>query len=181
MKFNATEFEGCFVIEPQLISDERGWFSRVFCQEEALPFMGALKFVQINHSFNTKKGTFRGMHYQVSPYKEAKLIRCISGAVLDFVLDIRENSPTFLKWISIELSAKNRRMIFIPEGCAHGFQTLEDNSELIYHHTVFYNKDADRGILYNDPLVNIKLPIETSIISDKDKNYLLLDQNFKGI
>ncbi|MCX6312551.1 MAG: dTDP-4-dehydrorhamnose 3,5-epimerase [Bacteroidetes bacterium] len=181
MKFKPTAIEGCFIIEPQLISDDRGWFARVFCEEEALPFLGKIKLVQINHSFNIKKGTFRGMHYQVPPYAEGKLIRCIAGAVADFVLDIRKNSPTFLKWISVELSAKNHNLIFVPEGCAHGFQTLEDNTELIYHHTNAYRKDADRGIRFDDLMVKIKLPIEISVMSEKDKCYEMLASNFKGI
>lgn len=181
MKFNPTIIEGCFTIEPKIISDDRGWFARVFSEEEALPFLGKLKFVQINHSFNTKKGTFRGMHYQVQPYAEGKLIRCIAGAFTDFVLDIRKNSPTFLKWISVELSANTHNMIFIPEGCAHGFQALEDNTELIYHHTTAYHKEADFGIRFDDPMVKIILPMEISMISEKDKNYEMLTPNFKGI
>ena len=181
MKFNLTTIEGCFTIQPKIISDDRGWFARVFSEEEALPFLGKLKFVQINHSFNTKKGTFRGMHYQVQPYADGKLIRCIAGAVIDFVLDIRKNSPTFLKWISVDLSAKNHNMIFIPEGCAHGFQSLAENTELIYHHTTAYLKEADRGIRFDDPMVKIILPMEISMISEKDKNYEMLTPNFKGI
>jgi len=181
MRFDPTEIKGCFLIQPIPVSDERGWFARVFCEGEALPFLGEVRFVQINHSFNRRKGTFRGMHYQVPPNAEGKLIRCIAGSITDFILDIRENSPTFLKYISVELSAKNQRMIFIPQGCAHGFQTLEDNSELIYHHTSSYNKDADRGIRYDDPRVDMKLQIGIGMISDKDKGYPLLEKNFKGI
>jgi dTDP-4-dehydrorhamnose 3,5-epimerase len=182
MHFKETEIKDCFLIKPEAFKDERGWFARVFCQYE---FNRALKkevqFVQINHSFNAKKGTFRGMHYQVMPYSEEKLIRCISGRVLDFILDLREDSSTFLKWIYIELSAENQHLVFLPKGVAHGFQTLEDNTELIYHHTVAYHKDADRGILFSDPLVNIELPLPISLISEKDCNYDLLNNNFKGI
>lgn len=181
MNFKPTTIEGCFTIEPKIISDDRGWFARVFSEDEVLPILGKMKFVQINHSFNTHKGTFRGMHYQVPPYAEGKLIRCIAGAVTDFVLDIRKNSPTFLNWISVDLSANNHNMIFIPEGCAHGFQTLEDNAELIYHHTTAYHKEADCGIRFDDPMVSIKLPMKISMISEKDKNYELLVPKFKGI
>jgi dTDP-4-dehydrorhamnose 3,5-epimerase len=182
MHFEETKIQGCFLISPEVYSDERGWFARVFCETEFKEKIGLdLKFTQINHSFNLMRGTFRGLHFQQAPYCEDKLIRCIAGSVLDFILDLRNDSPTFLKWISVELSAKNRQFIFLPKGMAHGFQTLEDDTELIYHHSVPYNKAADCGILYHDPLVNIALPLPISLISEKDKSYDLLDNNFKGI
>jgi dTDP-4-dehydrorhamnose 3,5-epimerase len=182
MKFNGTKISGCYVIEPTSIDDDRGWFSRVFCKELFRTHINReLEFVQINHSFNHKKGTFRGMHYQTTPYCEDKLIRCISGRVMDFVLDIRKESPSYLQWISVELSAENQQLIFLPKGTAHGFQTLEDNSALIYHHSVAYQKDADRGILFDDLLVNIELPLPITLISEKDRSYHPLDNNFKGI
>lgn len=146
-----------------------------------MPFTGKVNFVQINHSFNAKKGTFRGMHFQNQPNAEGKLIRCISGGVVDFVVDLRKGSVTFLRWIKVELNSKNRQMIFIPKGCAHGFQTLEDDTELVYHHTVSYRKESDSGVRFDDPLINIKLPLEISMISEKDKSHVLLDVNFKGI
>ncbi len=182
MHFNQTKIQGCFLITPDVYSDDRGWFARVFCEEEFKQNLNRdLKFVQINHSYNSKKGTFRGMHYQDAPFWEDKLIRCISGRVCDFILDLRKDSPTFLEWISVELSAENRALIFLPKGMAHGFQTLEDDTELIYHHTVPYHKAADSGILYHDALVNLELPLPITLISDKDQSYERLDNNFKGI
>jgi dTDP-4-dehydrorhamnose 3,5-epimerase len=181
MRFNATKIEGCFEINLHAIEDDRGGFARVFCQKEALPYIGQVNFVQINHSINHKKGTFRGMHFQNTPFAEGKLIRCIAGSVMDFVLDIRKNSPTFLKWISFELSAKNQKMVYIPKGVAHGFQTLEDTTELLYHHTQYYNKRAEGGICFNDPSVNIILPLPIGSISEKDKTYHLIEKSFKGI
>ena len=121
------------------------------------------------------------MHYQLPPHSEGKLIRCIKGSVVDFFLDIRKGSDTFLKYDKIELSAENRIMIYLSEGVAHGFMTLEDNTELIYHHTESYHKEADRGIRFNDPKVDIELPFEIKVISEKDQNYPLLSNNFKGI
>ena len=181
MKFLKTNIEGCFVIEPNLMEDNRGGFFRSFCKEEFHEHVGAVDFAQMNHSINLKKGTFRGLHYQQPPYAEEKLIRCVKGKLIDFFLDIREGSPTFLKYGKIELSTANRKMIYICKGIAHGFITLENNTELLYHHTEKYNKEADRGIRYNDPKVMLKLPIEISVVSDKDLNYPLLTEEFKGI
>lgn len=181
MQIEETTIEGCYVISPQLHVDERGWFARFFCEEEFVKAGLSKKIVQINHSFNLLKGTFRGMHYQVHPYAETKLIRCITGAVNDYVLDLRRNSPTFLNHIKIELSAENKKLILVPEGMAHGFQTIENNSELIYHHTQFYKKEAERGIRYNDPKINIQLDFPISSISERDKNYSLITDNYTGI
>lgn len=181
MEIKETIIKDCFVIHPGIIEDERGLFSRVFCDEEFETIRSEIHFKQINHSFNKKKGTFRGMHYQEPPYCEEKLIRCIAGSVIDFVLDLRNGSETFLTYISINLSSCNRSMIYLPKGVAHGFLTLEDDTELIYHHTVSYHKEADRGLRFDDPKINIKLPYEVRCISDKDKNYTLLTQNFSGL
>lgn len=181
MKFLKTNIEGCFVIEPNLIEDDRGGFFRSFCKEEFSGHVGEVDFVQMNHSINLNKGTFRGLHYQQPPYAEEKLIRCVKGKVIDFFLDLREGSPTFLEYSEIELSAENRKMIYICKGIAHGFITLENNTELLYHHTEKYNKEADRGIHYNDPKVILKLPIDVEVISEKDQKYSLLADDFKGI
>ena len=121
------------------------------------------------------------MHYQLPPYSEGKLVRCIKGRVVDFLLDIRKGSDTFLNYEKVELSSDNRTMIYLCEGVAHGFMTLEDNTELIYHHTMSYHKESDRGIKFNDPRVNIELPFDIKIISEKDQNYPLLSNDFKGI
>lgn len=181
MHFHKTEIAGCFIIEPEVFEDERGGFFRTFCENEFKEHIGSINFTQINHSINYKKGTFRGMHYQNAPYCEGKLIRCISGKVVDYFIDLRKGSPTFLKYSVIELSAENKKMIYLCEGIAHGFFTLDNNSELIYHHTTSYQKSAECGIRYNDPMVNIKLPNEISVISYKDRNYPLLTTNFLGI
>ena len=181
MKFIPLPLKGAFSVQPEFLPDERGGFMRTFCKKE-FDLIGFNKdFLQINHSFNNTKATLRGMHFQVSPYSEDKLIRCIAGSVFDVIVDIRKDSPTFLKWFSIELSAKNKTMILIPEGFAHGFQTLEDNTELLYHHTNYYEKAAESGILYNDELTGIQWPLKISVISEKDKNYPPLTVNFKGL
>ena len=181
MQFHKTNIAGCYLIEPEVIEDNRGGFFRSFCKEEFMEHIGDVDFTQMNHSINYKKGTFRGMHYQQKPYAEGKLIRCVKGKVVDFFLDIRKESSTFLQHGKIELSAENRSMIYICKGVAHGFLTLEDNSELIYHHTESYHKEADKGIYYNDPKLDIKLPIRIEVISEKDQNYSLLHNDFKGI
>jgi dTDP-4-dehydrorhamnose 3,5-epimerase len=180
MKFNESPIAGVYIIEPELIEDNRGVFFRTFCKEDFEKINFQKEFVQMNHSLNNK-GVFRGFHYQEAPYTETKLIRCISGKVYDVVIDLRKNSSTFLKNYSVELSKENRKMILIPDGCAHGFLALEDQTELLYHHTNFYNKQADKGIRYDDPVLNINLPFEISCISEKDRSYPLLDKNFKGI
>ena len=121
------------------------------------------------------------MHYQESEYKEIKLVRCIAGKVYDVIIDIRKDSPTFLKWFGIELSAENKKMLYIPAGFAHGFQCLSDNCELLYHHSAFYTPGRETGISYNDPAVNIEWPIEITVISERDKNHPFITKNFKGI
>ncbi len=181
--FIETNLEGLWVIEPKPFKDDRGSFFRVFCKEtyKKIGFEG--DFVQINHSINAKKGTIRGLHFQNPPFSETKLVRCINGKVLDVVVDIREDSPTFLKHFSIELSKDNQKSLFIPEGFAHGFQTLEDNSELIYHHTNYYTPNSEGGIRYDDPMLNIdwKLASSSLHISERDQSYDWLDKTFKGI
>ena len=181
MKIEKTLISGCYVIHAEPLEDERGWFARTFCEKELFPYTGELKFVQINHSYNKRAGTFRGMHYQAFPFVDSKLIRCINGSAIDIIADLRAGSPTFLKYITIEISRENRNMVFLPKGTVHGFQTLADDTELIYHHTVSYHPELDCGIRYNDPLLDIKLPNSISIISVKDQTYKLLDKEFKGI
>lgn len=181
MKFIKTPIDGVFVIKPHLFSDDRGWFGRTFCKNEFLDNGMDINFVQLNQSFNRRKGTFRGMHYQVPPFTEKKLIRCVTGSIIDYVVDIREGSPTFLKHFEVCLSADNMDMILVPEGVAHGFYTLEDRTTLIYHHTEFHNAPSERGIRFNDPIINIKLPGPISIISDRDQGYPLLSDQFAGV
>jgi dTDP-4-dehydrorhamnose 3,5-epimerase len=180
MIFEETTLKGAYVVSLQLLTDARGGFARTFCKKEFQQINHQKEFVQLNHSYNTFKGTVRGMHFQLPPYQEIKLIRCIKGTVIDIIVDLRENSPTFLQHVSVELSAENKKMMYVPENFAHGFQTLEDDTELIYHHTQFYTPQADTGIRFNDPLLKINWPLEPVMVSEKDKNYKLIDHTFKG-
>jgi len=181
MTFTPTPLAGSFVIEPTVFSDDRGWFARFYCKNDFKEIGHEQEWVQLNHSVSYKKGAIRGMHYQVQPYREVKMVKCIAGAVYDVIIDLRRDSKTFMKWFAQELSAKNRKMLFIPEGFAHGFQCLEDNCELIYHHSEFYTPGAEGGIRYDDPSVAIKWPLTAGVLSDRDKSHPYLDDNFKGI
>ena len=181
MIFTPTELKGSYIISPDLHSDERGWFARTYCKNEFARIGHTKEWVQFNHSFTVAAGTIRGMHYQPPPYGEIKQVRCIVGAVYDVIVDIRKDSITFLKWIGIELSAANKKMIYIPEGFAHGFQTLTANCELIYHHSQFYQPGVEQGIKYNDPMIKIAWPLPVTTISIRDNGHLMLASNFKGI
>lgn len=181
MKFEETKLKGSFVADIFAASDERGWFARTFCKEEFKKIGFTAEWVQLNHSFTNVAGTIRGMHYQLPPFAEIKLVRCIAGAVFDVIIDLRKNSATFLKWFGTELSAENKKMIYIPEGFAHGFQTLADNSELIYHHSQFYKPGFEGGIKYDDKMINIKWPRKVTTISKRDNEHNYLAENFNGI
>ena len=181
MEFISTTLEGLYVIKHNILSDDRGLFARTFCKSEFDKIGFKKEFVQFNHSFNLAKGTLRGMHFQKKPFCESKLIRCVHGSVYDVAVDVRKNSPTFLKHFAVELSSSNFLSILIPEGFAHGFQTLEDNTSLIYHHTQFYNPEADAGIKYNDSKLMINWPLQIINLSKKDLSYENINQNFKGI
>ncbi|MEQ1664694.1 MAG: dTDP-4-dehydrorhamnose 3,5-epimerase family protein [Bdellovibrionales bacterium] len=185
MKFFETGLQGVHIIELDPISDERGSFVRTYCKNEFTEIGFEESFVQCNQSYNKKKGTWRGLHYQVPPWEETKLIRCVSGRVLDFVVDLRKGSATYLKSFSVELSHKNMKMILIPGGFAHGFLTLEPDSVLLYQHTQYFEKSAERGLRYDDPLLNVKMNIELygpiAVISDRDQSYEYLGKEFKGI
>ena len=180
MKFIPTILNGSFTIQLDPINDERGWFARYFCKKEFSTIGHNKEWGQMNHSFSLKKGTLRGMHFQKPPHSEVKLVRCIQGSVFDVIIDLRKDSPTFLKWFGTELSAENKLMMYIPEGFAHGFQTLEDNSGLLYMHTAYYSPEAEDGLRYNDPQVNISWPIEISEISMRDTNHDILEK-FNGL
>ena len=180
MKFIPTILNGSFTIQLDPINDERGWFARYFCKKEFSTIGHEKEWVQMNHSFSLKKGTLRGMHFQKPPHSEVKLVRCIQGSVFDVIIDLRKDSPTFLKWFGTELSAENKLMMYIPEGFAHGFQTLEDNSGLLYMHTAYYSPEAESGLRYNDPQVNISWPLEISEISMRDTNHDILEK-FNGL
>ena len=176
-----TPLAGSYIIELSPFSDSRGWFARTYCKDEFLRIGHTKEWVQLNHSVTFKIGTIRGMHYQIMPYREVKMVRCIAGAVYDVIIDLREGSSTFLNSFGTELSAQNKKMLYIPEGFAHGFQTLTDDCELIYHHTELYTPGAEAGIKYDEPLVNIQWPLPVTEISERDKNHPYFDVHFKGI
>jgi dTDP-4-dehydrorhamnose 3,5-epimerase len=181
MEFIATPIRDAFEIRLSPFDDERGVFSRIFCQEELQQAGHQKNIVQINHSLNHSKGTIRGMHFQYPPFAETKIIRCLKGKIYDVMVDIRQHSDTFLKWHAVELSAVKYNMVYIPEGCAHGYQALEDDSELLYLHTEFYHRENEGALRFNDPIVGIQWPLPPVHVSDKDKNYPLLDESFSGI
>lgn len=172
MILQETKLIGAYLIETEPLTDDRGFFARTFCEQEFAAKGLKTHFVQCNISFNHKKGTLRGMHYQIAPYPEAKLVRCTKGAIYDVIIDIRPDSPTFKQWIAADLTADNRRQLYIPEGFAHGFQTLEDNSEVFYQMAEFYHPESARGIRWNDPAFGIKWPpADHRIISPRDSAY----------
>ena len=181
MKFAPTILEGSYVIDLTPFADDRGWFARTFCKNEFAQIHHTKEWLQINHSFTNERGTIRGMHFQNPPFAEIKLIRCVAGNVFDVIVDLRKGSPTFLKWFGVELSGENKRMIYIPEGFAHGFQTLTDNSQLIYHHTEFYKPGMEGGIKYDDSMIGITWPLPVKNISERDSTHPLLDKNFTGL
>lgn len=178
MEFLATNIIGLYTIHLQKIKDDRGLFARTYCKNEFKEIGFDKEFVQFNHSFNKLKGTIRGLHFQQMPFAETKLIRCVQGAVYDVAVDLRKNSPTYLQWFAAELSAENMVSVLIPEGFAHGFQTLENDSALIYHHTAFYTPSADAGIRFDDPSINISWKLPAVNVSNKDKSYPIIDNNF---
>lgn len=180
MIFAPTPLNGCFEINVSPHTDNRGWFMRYYCKDSFLKIGHNKEWNQFNHSFTKNRGTIRGMHFQKHPYQEIKLIRCIQGSIFDVVIDLRKNSPTFLQWYGTDLSADNRKMIYIPAGFAHGFQTLTDNCELLYHHSEPYQPGYEGGISYNDACFNIEWPLPLSVISEKDTSYGIFESNFKG-
>ncbi len=181
MQFVETTILGLFIINLDKKEDKRGFFARSFCKKEFKKVGFDKEFVQFNHSFNKFKGTIRGMHFQRPPFTETKMIRCVEGCVYDVVVDLRKGSPTFLKHYGVELSAINMKCILIPDGLAHGFQTLEDNSALIYHHTNYYAPNAEDGIRFDDSSLNISWKLPPNNISNKDLSYPLINQNFEPI
>ena len=169
MIFRETKLKGSYIIEPELLEDERGFFARSFCKHEFEDHGLVSNFVQCNISFNKKKGTLRGMHYQAAPHAEAKLVVCISGAIYDVIIDLRKQSATFGQWQAFELTAHNRRMLYIPEGFAHGFQSLLDETSVFYQMSEFYHPECSQGIRWDDSAFEIKWPvIDERIISEKD-------------
>lgn len=176
MLFTETKLKGPFIIEPVRLEDERGFFARTWCRQEFEAHGLKPRVAQCSLSFNRKKGTLRGMHYQVAPYEEAKLVRCTMGAIYDVILDLRPNSPTFKQWVAVELTAENRTILYVPEQFAHGFLTLEDRTEVFYHMSEFYYPECVRGIRWNDSTFNVEWPISNPILADKDCSYRDFDE-----
>ena len=168
MNFNETDLKGAFLVDLAPHYDERGFFARSWCQREFVDHGLNPALVQCNISYNKLKGTMRGMHLQAPPFAEAKLVRCTRGSIYDVIVDLRVGSPTYLKWLGVELSTENRRALYIPEGFAHGFLTLEDDTEIFYQMSEFYSSESSRGYRWNDPAFAIRWPIPVSVISDKD-------------
>ncbi|MBB5360684.1 dTDP-4-dehydrorhamnose 3,5-epimerase [Rhodanobacter sp. ANJX3] len=182
MNFHATPLADLMVIETKPVSDERGQFSRVFCAAEYAALRPALHWMQINVSQTYKKGTVRGMHFQYPPAAEVKLIRCLRGRVFDVAVDLRADSPTFLRWHGVELDENEATEFLIPEGFAHGFQTLTDDAQLLYLHTAEWNREMEGGLRHDDPTLGIHWPLPVTRMSDKDQNFALVQQTgFAGL
>lgn len=169
MQFHKTPLKGSFVIELDKKGDDRGFFARFYCTKEFAKQGLDSNFVQVNNSLSAHKGTLRGIHYQLSPMAESKLVRCIRGALWDVIVDLRKDSETYGKWFAQELSAENRLMMYVPKGFGHAFITLEDNTEALYMVSEFYSPELERGLRWNDPKLGIKWPVEPAVISDKDR------------
>ena len=171
MNFVPTSLGGAFIVDPEPQSDNRGFFARTWCQREFEKHGLNARMVQCNISYNAKRGTWRGMHYQEAPHEEAKLVRCTMGSICDVIVDLRPDSPTFKEHLQVTLSAKNRKMLYIPERFAHGFLTLEDDTEVFYQMSEFYALQSARGFRWNDPSFGIRLPLEVAVIAERDRDY----------
>jgi dTDP-4-dehydrorhamnose 3,5-epimerase len=171
MIFTETKLKGSFIIKPQKVEDERGSFSRVFCKQEFDEFGLNSSIVQCSVSNNRKMGTFRGMHFQAPPYEEDKIVSCMRGSLLDYIVDLRVESPTFKQWVKVELSAQNGYMLYVPKSFAHGFLTLHDDTQIFYQMTECYQPQFSFGFRYDDPAFDIVLPYRITTISERDKSY----------
>jgi dTDP-4-dehydrorhamnose 3,5-epimerase len=172
MIITETKIKGVYMIEPEFLTDERGFFARTFCKDEFLRCGLDTNIVQCNISYNRKKGTLRGIHYQVPPFEETKIVSCIKGSIYDVVVDLRGSSSTCRQWIATELSEKNFKMMYIPKGCAHGFQTLEDDAMVFYQMTEFFHAECSRGVRWDDPAFKIDWPVDKPVtMSKKDQHY----------
>jgi dTDP-4-dehydrorhamnose 3,5-epimerase len=171
MIFHETKLPGVYEIHLEPMTDERGFFARSWCQKEFENHGLNPKLVQCSISFNSRKGTLRGMHFQAPPYAEAKVVRCTRGAIYDVVVDLRPDSPTYRDWMGVVLTAANRHMVYMPEGCGHGFLTLEDESEILYQMSEFYYAESARGVRWNDPAFQIAWPEKVQVICERDRTY----------
>ncbi|MEK7509956.1 MAG: dTDP-4-dehydrorhamnose 3,5-epimerase [Patescibacteria group bacterium] len=179
MKFQATKIIGIYVIKGEPVKDGRGEFARIFCREELGKAGITFEVAQISRSFTRKRGTIRGLHFQRKSKEEDKIIACLQGAIFDVVLDLRKGSPTRGKWVCNELSENNQRMILVPKGCAHGFQTLQDNCEVLMITSEFYSPDHEQGVRWDDPLFGISWPLANPILSQKDRSWALFAKKEK--
>jgi dTDP-4-dehydrorhamnose 3,5-epimerase len=176
--FTETALGGAYVVDLEPHADERGFFARVWCAREFEAYGLDTRLAQCSISYNRRAGTLRGMHYQAPPYQEVKLVRCTRGAIFDVIIDLRRGSPTFTRYVSVVLSAANRTALYIPQGFAHGFQTLEDDAEVMYHISEFYRPDHARGVRWNDPRFEIPWPsTSTRIMAERDAGYPDFDEN----
>lgn len=180
MIFTETKLKGAYIIEIEKLKDDRGFFARSWCQEEFEGQGLTSSVVQANVSFNNLKGTLRGMHYQISPYEETKLVRCTRGAIYDVIIDLRSDSSTYKKWFGLELSADNYKMLFVPEKFGHGFQALADNTEVSYQVSQFYTPGAEKGIRWDDPAFGIEWPFPVTVISQKDRNWPSFNEELRS-
>jgi dTDP-4-dehydrorhamnose 3,5-epimerase len=171
MEFRALDLSGAYLIVPRRIEDERGYFVRTWCRDEFRRGIGDVEFVQASQSYNRLAGTLRGLHFQAAPHGEAKLVRCGRGAIYDVIVDIRPDSPTYGRWLGRELSEQNGEALFIPDGFAHGFQTLDDGSEISYQISTYYRPEAARGIRWNDRTLDIRWPLPVSAMSARDREW----------
>lgn len=181
MKLTESPIAGVWIAESPVHRDHRGAFSRLFCAEQQSALIGDRRIVQINHSLTHAVGAVRGLHYQRSPHAEMKIVRCLRGRVFDVAVDLRKGSPTFLDWTAAELSPANRQALIIPEGCAHGFQVLEQDSELLYLHTAFYTPAAEAAVRYDDPAIGIDWPLPPTDLSARDIGHPNLAAGFEGV
>ena len=181
MKIAPTPLAGLHEIHGASTGDSRGRFTRLFCEQEFLPIRPGLHFTQINLSQTAAKGSIRGMHFQMPPAAEAKLVRCLKGRVFDVAVDVRAGSPTFLRWHALELAGDNDRAFFIPEGFAHGFQTLTDDAHLLYMHTAPWTPSAEAGLRHDDPRLAITWPEPAGLVSERDRGFRLIAPDFSGV
>jgi dTDP-4-dehydrorhamnose 3,5-epimerase len=169
--FTETKLPGAYVVDVERREDDRGFFARGWCQREFEAHGLTARLAQVNLSYNKKAGTLRGMHYQRAPWEEAKLVRCTAGAVYDAIIDLRPDSPTYRQWVGVELTADNYRMLYVPEGFAHGFQTLTDGAAVTYQVTQFYAPGAEGGVRWDDPAFGVEWPLPVGVISEKDRSW----------
>ncbi len=172
MRLTETIIPGAYIVEPERRTDERGFFARTWCRREFEIHGLESRLSQCSISYNRKAGTLRGMHFQVEPHAEVKLVRCTAGSIHDVLLDLRPSSPTYMRWVAVELTADNRRAVYIPAGVAHGFQTLVDDAEVLYQISEFYHPECASGVRWDDPAFAIRWPLSSPILSPKDKQYL---------